>query len=227
MALSVTQIYNMALSQLGVDKQVNPNDGSKEWKICSTWYDATRREMLCQFPWDFARITVPLSQTANTPPMNWLFQYAIPSDCLRMLRLLVPHNDRPRNRERIPYESAAAINTDGSTSNIINCNCPFPVLEYVQDVQDLSRWGSDALIGLALSLAAKIGMALTVEPQLVKSVADAARGAIAQAAANSMSEGFEGPEPEREFISCRQAGFLHHHIPGASWYPNAPGFVVD
>lgn len=222
MALIQTQICNMALSQLGVDKQIIWGDGSKEAKICQLWYDVVRQEMLTEYPWDFAKVTVALSQTANTPPMNWIYQFAIPSDCLRMLRILVPHTDHPRSHERIPYESAAAANPDGSFSKVLNCNFPSPLLEYVQDVQDLSRWWPNALTAFSLSLGAKIGMSLTVLPELVKAIADAAKQAVLEAAADSMSQGNEGPEPESEFIAVRHIGWHNHHAALFPWtaYPS-------
>jgi len=227
MALSVTNIFNMAISQLGIGKQINQGDGSTEAKVCALWYDVVRQDILCDYPWAFAKLTVDLSQTANTPPTNWGYQYTIPSDCLRFLRIITAGTDTPRNDQRIPYESAAAVNADGSTTNVLNCNSDTVTLEYVQDVTDLSRWGPDALIALSLQLAARIGMALTVKPDLVKAVADAAKEATLAAAADSMSEGFEGPAPDSEFIAVRQLGWPLANPGSYGWSAYPGGFSVE
>lgn len=200
---SQTDICNMALMQIGISQTITSlDDGSTEAKACSQFFDLCRQTCLHDFPWNFAVVRATLASTANTPPTNWSYQYALPADALRILTVTVPGLLAPRNDQRIPFEVAS----DG-TQGVLNCNADTVELLYVQDVTDYTRWPADALNALALLLGSKVAMPLSIVPALAQAAAEGYKQAVLDAAADSMSEGFEGPQPDSEFIAVRQLGW--------------------
>lgn len=89
---SIVQICNMALSHIGAGpliSSISPPDGSVEAGYCATFYDMARTELLEPGTWAFALRRAELATVTN-PSSAWVYAYALPSDCLRALRILRP-----------------------------------------------------------------------------------------------------------------------------------------
>lgn len=87
---SVVQICNMALSHLGSEGRVtsiSPPDGSVEAGHCATFYDIARTELIEPAHWNFTLRRAALAPVVNTSS-TWTYAYALPSDCLRAIRVL-------------------------------------------------------------------------------------------------------------------------------------------
>lgn len=93
-ALSETDIANMALSHLGITtgiQALNPPDKSEQGKTCAFWYPKCRNSLLRSAPWTFAQQYITLTSDASSVPTpantaaipGWGFAYQYPSDCLQ------------------------------------------------------------------------------------------------------------------------------------------------
>jgi hypothetical protein len=87
---SDVDVCNTGLSHLGARAQISslsPPDGSVEAGYCARFYPIARREMLEAFAWAFATTRVALAEVTN-PSTVWAYAYALPSDCIKSLRVL-------------------------------------------------------------------------------------------------------------------------------------------
>ncbi len=87
---SDVDIANTALGHLGARAQISsisPPDGTVEAGYCARFYPIARRELLEAYPWPFATTRVQLAEVPN-PSTTWGYAYALPSDCLKPLRVL-------------------------------------------------------------------------------------------------------------------------------------------
>jgi hypothetical protein len=99
MALADVDIWNMALSHLGVSQTVqslNPPDQSLPAQVGAFWYPKCRDELLQSAPWNFAYWNTNLVQEAvpsQTGPQlgyaapGWQYSYQYPQDCLQPIAI--------------------------------------------------------------------------------------------------------------------------------------------
>ncbi len=83
-------ICNAALGHIGNDNQIssiNPPDGSTEAGYCKRFFPFARKELLESFNWAFATTRQQLTPVDN-PSSQWQFAYAVPSNCLKPIRVL-------------------------------------------------------------------------------------------------------------------------------------------
>lgn len=142
---SAAQLCNMALSHIGSDARVSsisPPDGSVEAGYCATFYDQARTELLEPGNWSFALKRAPLAQVANVSSA-WPYAYAMPSDCLRPLRVLTVAGDA----------TTADFAREG---DVLFSTEPEAVLLYTRDVTDTTRFSPSFATALAYLLAAYI-----------------------------------------------------------------------
>ena len=80
-------ICNLALTALGADRIVSLADAGKPAQACLAFYDHTVEEVLQSFPWPRVIRRVELARIAAEPLMQWLYQYQLPNDCIRVWEL--------------------------------------------------------------------------------------------------------------------------------------------
>jgi len=87
---SETEICNMALSHIGVGKEIANLDTerSQEASACRRYYENLRDKVLRDFRWPFATKFVELALIEETPTIEWRFSYRYPTDCVKMIRIL-------------------------------------------------------------------------------------------------------------------------------------------
>lgn len=154
---SVAQICNMALSHLGSDARVlsiTPPDGSAEAGYCATFYGQARTEMLEPGNWNFSLTRKTLAQVDNLSE-TWAYAYALPSDCLRALRVLTPGS----SLTVFTQDSASYAPSDDSTApfgiegDVLFTNQPEAVLVYARDVTDTDKFTPSFTTALSYLLA--------------------------------------------------------------------------
>jgi len=90
MALSLAQIYNMALGDCPADRIDLPDDGSFEAETCNAHYQPSLELLLEDHDWDFAVRRVSLAAITNDRADEWGYAYALPSDMARPRYILPP-----------------------------------------------------------------------------------------------------------------------------------------
>lgn len=191
---SVVQICNMALSHLGSEAQVSsisPPDGSVEAGHCDTFYGQSRTEMLETGSWRFALKRATLAEVTNDSEM-WAYAYALPSDCLKPLRILTPGDTvtvftedestySPNDRSSDEFDVEGAV---------LFTNMPEAVMVYVRDVTDTTKFTPSFTSALSYLLASYLAGPIVKEAKLGDAMRDRAMSMAmiaASASANASS----------------------------------------
>lgn len=154
---SKTEIANMAISHLGIGKEIANLDTEKsqEARACRRYYEDAKNVTLADMDWTFATSFATLSLVEEDPTCEWKYSYQYPVDCLNVRRLL--SGSRQDSQEsRVPYRivvknGSRKIYTDRKSAEI----------EYTSDIDDASFFTSEFVIALSFRLAAFICARLT------------------------------------------------------------------
>jgi len=84
---SIVEICNSALNQLGASTILSLTENSKNGRICNSRYDTVKDAVLRSHPWNCATKRQILAQDTDTPAWGFVYQYTLPSDCLRVLAI--------------------------------------------------------------------------------------------------------------------------------------------
>lgn len=154
---SVVKICNMALSHIGSEARVSdiaPPDGSVEAGYCEAFFDQARTELLEPGNWNFALARTSLAEVTNLSP-TWAYAYALPSDCMRALRVL-----RRASGLTVFTQDDTQFNPDDNDSvpftiegEVLYTNEPEAVLVYVRDVTDTTKFTPSFTAALGYLLA--------------------------------------------------------------------------
>lgn len=129
MATSIVGICNIALGNLGANLISSLTEDTPEATLCNVHWDNVRRSLLSTHPWNFAIKRQQLTALGTAPAFGYAYQYQLPSDCLRVLR--VEDNDDYKLEGRTILTDADAC-----------------YLKYVYDNLDVASW-SDPFVDLA------------------------------------------------------------------------------
>ncbi len=198
---SVVGICNLALSHLGVGKEIATleTEKSQEAAACRRFYEQIRDQVLGEVHWPFATKIADLNLIEENPNSEWAFSYRYPSDCLAARKIL--SGTRNDNRQtRIPYRIAK---DDAGT--LLFCDKEEAELEYTVKVTDPSFFPSDFVMALSLRLAGYIAPRVTGgDPFKLGDKAFALyRLEIAAAQDSAFNEEQDEELPDSEFISGR------------------------
>lgn len=197
---SVIEICNIALSRLGNSRTINSlTEQSKEAGVCSLHYEPARDAVLSDFDWSFATKRVALADT-GAPPPDWQYAYRYPTDCMRIIELMVPGMRNVPSRLRIEYTTGS--DADG-TGKLIYTEQEMAWLKYVGLVTDPNMYDAVFRDALSWRMAGEMAMSLTSGPQLGQNAMTMYAQVIRSAGSRSMNESQEPPEPESEFTCAR------------------------
>jgi len=212
---NVVTICNQALSHLGSDRlieSISPPDGSVQSRYCATFYGPARMEALEMFAWDFARTRAKLAQLASNPSRVWAFAYALPSDCVRPLRippynsgrqLPLPYDDQDGARIDDNERGSATFQIEGQA---LLTNEPEAELIYTRDVVDVTRFSPTFATALSYVLAAYLAGPLVRGDsgmRLASELREFARGIAGSAAVVNANASVERQEHTPPWIANR------------------------
>jgi hypothetical protein len=195
---SIVQICNVALSRIGQSQRINALDeGSLASELCDLHYPLCVQQVLADGDWPFAEARVVLADI-GTPPTNWEYRYAYPSDCLKARRIAVPGMEIVPLKQRIPFKVINAV-----TGKAIVANWPEAELVYTADVTDTSLFPALFVSALAWRLAAELAIGLQARAENFSAAMGNYEREISKAQAVAYEEGEEGEMPDSEFIRAR------------------------
>lgn len=166
MATSEADVCNKALAKIGIRGAFIDDmrgDTSEEAEICAVLYDDLRDACLAAFPWPFATRRQALTRISpTTEPVRdgWKYVYAMPTGCLRPLKIW-PLGQEARSlasEDRIPY---AIEKSSVDDSQVILCDLDEPVLFFICQVTDPTKYSPAFVDAFAYLLGAEIAPALT------------------------------------------------------------------
>lgn len=198
---SKTEICNLALSHLGVSKEIANLDTerSAEASACRRFYETARDAALRDFPWPFATVMQPLGLIEEDPNTEWAFSYQYPVNCMKIRRILSGSRNDDR-QSRVPYKIAR-----GSSGAVIFTDAEDAEIEYTFKETDAGRYQPDFIMALSLRLAAYIAPRITAgDPtKLGDRALSLYRFELSKAEATSVNEEQDDELPESEFIRGR------------------------
>ena len=84
---SVVDICNSALNLLGASTISALTDDSKNARLCNQRYEPVRNRVFRSHAWNCLHKRVQLAQNSTAPVVEYSHAYALPSDCLRVLKI--------------------------------------------------------------------------------------------------------------------------------------------
>jgi hypothetical protein len=206
MALTETQICNMALSRLGIKQYIaSRSAGGVEADACDLYYDTTRDKLLESFDWPFARKRVTLSETLNTAPDEWDYEYTYPSGCLRPIMIpdgqvtSVKHDTVSQRGDKIPFE----IN-NVSDVRVIHCDVEEAELIYIAQITDTTLFSEHFGHAFGWALAEELSWVLPVKQSLAERAITQAAKTKQDAIAHMLNSQQAGTQPDSVLISGRE-----------------------
>ena len=85
---STVDICNGALNQLGATTILSLTEDSKNARLCNQRYTQVRDSVFRSHPWNCLQKRVELAADTTAPAWGFKFAYTLPSDCLRLLKIL-------------------------------------------------------------------------------------------------------------------------------------------
>jgi hypothetical protein len=90
-------ICNAALLMANASEINSFDDSTREARMCKALYETTKNFVMQKHPWSFTLFQEELAQTINTPLFDYRYEYQLPTDYLRILKIDTP----PGNEYRI------------------------------------------------------------------------------------------------------------------------------
>ena len=140
---SIVDICNGALNQLGATTILTLTEDSKNARLCNARYTQVRDALFRSHPWNCLQKRVELAADTATPAWGFSSQFTLPTDCLRLLRILDYDSDHKVEGRKIL--------TDASSMKIL----------YVARITDPNEYDELLRETLSAALAADIAYAIT------------------------------------------------------------------
>ncbi len=162
MAISPTQVCNLALARIG-SKRINDIEEAATIAVqCETHYEQTRDALLRSYWWRFASARVDLTQDDEGPDFEWDNQFSLPNDFLR-LKDVYEDNNTPLHATTRTYaiEGKKILTNESSVS-----------IRYIRKVEDTTVFDPLFTEVLVLQLAIKLVMPLSQDKVLRRDLLD-------------------------------------------------------
>jgi hypothetical protein len=183
-------IANLALSKLGEDDQLrDPDQDSHSARAVRAVWDAVRRAVIRDHPWNFAIARTPLAAVEGAECHPWQAAFALPADNLRLIEIIDP----APCRDRYSVEGGSILaDTAG----------PLWV-RYVRDVTETERWDDLFVEAFASRLAFQLADRITGDRGRKADAWSAYRAALASAKGVDAKENPPVETDESSWVTAR------------------------
>lgn len=220
---SVVDLYNRALAACGARSRVaSPTEVSEEARNCNLLYPGIRDAALEMAPWDFAKVYTTLALikakpgtpenpsgasglwVATSPPPPWLYEYAYPSDCVRMRWVLPQAIGLPDPGPPMRYARASDL-ISGAQTAVILTSAPSAIGVYTLRIEDPNAWPPLFTEAVVSALAARLSIPLSGDKTLATGNLNAANAIIGQARVTDGNESFQQIDRLPDWIIARDS----------------------
>lgn len=187
-------VANLALSLLHQAPITSLTDTNNPASIAAnTWYDVSRRELLRNFVWNFAKkrstaalVLNPATGQPLAPPFDYLNYYQLPVDLLRLLWV----GDDWRRYHPILYDINGSLlllnpteftDTVGTPWNSVN-------ILYITDFTNVAQMDALFIKAFVLTLACNLAMPISADQKLVLLLEQKRKQVVAEAQAINHQE---------------------------------------
>ena len=196
MAESRISIWNKALGWIGTRIVASEQENTQEAIQCRLYWDSARRQVLRDFPWNFAQRRASLAEIPL--PDGWegeyTHAYALPDDCIQVRAAISPCMGRLPGRQSRHYR---IVLDKASNRKALLTNIPAAILEYTADVADTILFDDSFMHLLTRKLAALIAVPLLKNnPPKVNELELLYQAAIPPARQANTEEEYTRPAPD-------------------------------
>ena len=188
---SRVQIGRLALQHIGDRYDINSlTEDSPEAEQVNLVFEDAREALLREHPWKFAKKYTTPAQLAGTPPAQWGYQFAYPTDAVRVWEIVNPLG---RRRPPIPFDKAV-IEVAGNDVQVLLADISEPEFMYTANVSEPNRFDANFSLALSWRIAELICIPITGDRDLrttMRNEADTEVGLAMEADSN------EGVEPSK------------------------------
>lgn len=191
---SQADLCNMALTHCHANATIQSiSEGTTESNACQTYYDMILNSMMRDHPFNFANSyeLLALNGTAVTP---WLYRYAYPTDCLRIIEIVNPAG----TQDKIKYE----IYQDGGSKFILT-NQENATLKFTETITDPNRFDASFIAAFTWILAYHISGTVTGSKEITQKCLTIAANMWSAATTNDSNEGEPDVDESAEWIVAR------------------------
>jgi len=111
---SVVDMCNSALNLLGASTISALTDDSKNARLCNQRYEPVRNRVFRSHAWNCLHKRVELAQNSTAPVVEYSNAYALPSDCLRVLKVHNGTTDSIKSAIDYKLESRNIVTDEGT-----------------------------------------------------------------------------------------------------------------
>lgn len=195
--LSEVAIANFAATTLDEPPLLTLDDNTKIARLISREFGFLRDELLRKHPWVFAKQRAKLPAMATKPAFGYLYQYELPTDCLRVLPLTCTgEEDGKHVRHRV---EGRKILTD--------LCAPLKII-YIQKRTTASEFDPLFARALGQALALKAAQNITGKTTYVQKAQDLYGQALSEAyITNALEAGTDNNQLANEVLDVRGSGY--------------------
>ena len=207
---SEVDIANRALAQAGTRSKISSlTEASKEAEACQLLLTSTRDLALQLAPWDFARGAAALGllkakpgtpenqispgqfwDPTTTPTPPWLYEYAVPNDCVYVRWVLSQWANRPVPGPPEKFARSSDLGGSGGRIPVILTNAPSAIVVYTVKMTDPNSWTPVFQETVVSALSAKLSIPLSGDKSLAAGNLQAANIMLMQARITDGNENF-------------------------------------
>ena len=189
---SVVDICNSSLNLLGASTISALTDDSKNARLCNQRYSNVRDRVFRSHSWNCLTKRIQLAQDTASPVIEYTYQYTLPTDCLRVLKV---HNGTTDSIEsEIDYKvESRKIKTDEGTLYLI----------YIAIDTDPNNYDAYLRESISHQLAADLAYAITSNATLANNYMARADERLREARFIDATENSLGTVESSEFTDAR------------------------
>ncbi len=189
---SVINICNSALNLLGASTISALTDDSKNARLCNQRYEPIRNRVFRSHSWNCLTKRVQLAQDSSAPVVEYSYQYTLPADCLRVLKIHTGSADSISSSIDYKVEGRKIKTNEGTV-----------YLVYIAIDTDPNNYDSYLQESIAHQLAADIAYAVTNNATLANNYMTRADERLREARFIDATENALGTIESNEFTDAR------------------------
>ena len=189
---STEDICNSALNLLGASTISALTDDSKNARLCNQRYEPIRNRVFRSHAWNCLHKRVQLAQNSTAPVVEYSYAYALPSDCLRILKVHNGTTDSIASSIDYKLEGRNIVTDEGTIYAI-----------YIALITDPNEYDVYLQESISHQLAADICYAVTNNATLAKNYMERADERLREARFIDATENALGTIESSEFTDAR------------------------
>jgi len=189
---SVVDICNSALNLLGASTISALTDDSKNARLCNQRYSPVRNRVFRGHAWNCLHKRVQLAANSTAPVVEYTYAYALPSDCLRVLKINTGTTDSIASEIDYKLEGRNIVTDEGTV-----------YLIYIALVTDPNEFDVYLQESISHQLAADICYAVTNNATLAKNYMERADERLREARFIDATENALDTIESSEFTDAR------------------------